>query len=347
MFGLLPRVLFWLALILGTVAAIFPPPAALPAQLDDSQWLAAGFVALSLLAVWAYPFTRLLRLLLVLVLFAGVIELIRTIPATARDTDAFFVWGLESAAVAMSMVIVTVLRKFVPPRLALAPPGPEKHVWKRLAVLPALLVGIFLAGTALADRTGRVEASFAEMLPASIVDFATASVDRSYVQRFVLPEATPVSAVAGSGASDSASESLLSPAEETGTGMVTAPDAVDGSPGSTQIGMGRGGTLPVAANDGALLSVDFDLGRRVGSSDAIEIRKRVSVAGTPVGNLRLRIDANSQLYADIGQIQALLPDTGQPLPVASDGFVSFQDLRKAGIAIRYDVGKDQIVLAGP
>lgn len=344
MFGLFPRILFWLAIILVSVAAILPQPLGLPVQLDENLLRVAAFVILSLLAVWAYPFTRLVLILLGLVLFAGVIEVMKTIPQQSRDTDVFLGWGLEALAVAISVVVVAVLRKFLPQRLALPPPGPERNAWKRYALRPALVVGIFLAGTALADRTGQLEVSVAEMLPPAILDFAKPDKDTSYVQRFVLPEATPASDTAGSGSLSNAEGGVADPLEDGASGLTSGTEMPEGIADTAQPGLDR--ARSANAGEGALLAVDFDLAGRPGGRDAIEIRKPVSLAGASVGQIRLRIDENSQLYADASQIEALLPDAAKSLQGVRDGFVSFQELRNAGIPIRYDVAKDQIVLAG-
>lgn len=342
MFGLLPRVLFWLALILVPVAANFPQPLSLPVPLDDNALRILVFAVLSVLAVWAYPFTRLVPILLGLVLFAGLLEVMNTIPEPARDTDAFFNWSLAVATIVISMIVIAMLRKLVPPLLALPAPGPERNVWKRYALLPTLVLGIFLAGTALADRTGRLDLSVSEMLPVPIRNFANPAADSSYVQRFALPEASPMSGGAKAGIDQMTIDSPLDPSTGDDSTLGTALNSPEALTKSAQLGPDSSS----AAADGGLLAVDFDLGGRPGARDAIQIRKPVSLAGAEMGQLSLRIDENSQLYADLDQVEALLPGATKSVKDVKDGFVSFQELRRAGIPIRYDVGKDQIVLTG-
>jgi len=81
------RLLFWAAVVIAFAMAILPHPPEVPGQPNDKVQHIAAFTALSLLGVWAYARTPLLRLLVGLSLFGAFIELVQSVPALHRDCD--------------------------------------------------------------------------------------------------------------------------------------------------------------------------------------------------------------------------------------------------------------------
>ena len=98
----IPRLLFWAAATVSFVAAILPQVPGAPS--DKVQHIIA-FLALAVLARWAYPDVRKRYLLLGLALFGAAIELVQAIPALQRDSDPLD-WVADVAAATAVFVVV-------------------------------------------------------------------------------------------------------------------------------------------------------------------------------------------------------------------------------------------------
>jgi hypothetical protein len=83
----LRRLLFWAAAIFAFVMAVIPHPPELPGAPSDKVQHMLAFATLGLLGAWAYAEAALLRLLIGLSLFGGLIEAVQAIPAIHRDSD--------------------------------------------------------------------------------------------------------------------------------------------------------------------------------------------------------------------------------------------------------------------
>ena len=99
------RVVFWVAACFAFVMAVLPHPPEVPGQPNDKVQHIIAFATLALLGSFAYPATRLLRLLLGLSLFGALIEVVQAIPALQRDSDVLD-WVADTAAVAVVLLIV-------------------------------------------------------------------------------------------------------------------------------------------------------------------------------------------------------------------------------------------------
>ena len=80
------RATFWAALALTLVVALLPHPPQVPLTNDKLQH-AVAFATLAVLGLMAYPSFSILRLLIALSAFGGLIELLQAIPVLHRDSD--------------------------------------------------------------------------------------------------------------------------------------------------------------------------------------------------------------------------------------------------------------------
>jgi VanZ family protein len=99
------RALFWAAAIFAFVMAVLPHPPAVPGNPNDKVQHITAFATLALLGSFAYPSTRLLKLLVGLSLFGAAIEVFQAIPALHRDSDVLD-WIADTVAVAVVLLIV-------------------------------------------------------------------------------------------------------------------------------------------------------------------------------------------------------------------------------------------------
>lgn len=95
-----------------------------------------------------------------------------------------------------------------------------------------------------------------------------------------------------------------------------------------------------------LQDVTFDLGAGPEAASSIEVRKTVRLNGADVGMLDVRIDESARIYANGSQLAALLPPESVRPAATADQFLSFDQLRNAGVDIRYDPTQDRLVVAG-
>lgn len=85
--------------------AVLPHPPRLPVEPNDKVQHITAFATLALLASFAYPGTRLIKLLVRLSLFGALIEVIQAIPVLNRDSDVLD-WVADTVAVAAVLLIV-------------------------------------------------------------------------------------------------------------------------------------------------------------------------------------------------------------------------------------------------
>lgn len=103
-----------------------------------------------------------------------------------------------------------------------------------------------------------------------------------------------------------------------------------------------------------LLAIQFDLadpgafGSGNGGS-AIELRKAVRLNGADAGDARIRVSGSSTLSIAREELGRLLARSGQRELIGqlgSDGqFVSFDEMRRQGIEVRYDPVSDRILVS--
>ena len=99
------RLIFWAALCFAFVMAVMPHPPEVPGEPNDKVQHIVAFATLALLGSFAYPATRLVRLLVALSLFGALIEVVQAIPALQRDSDVLD-WLADTIAVAVVLLIV-------------------------------------------------------------------------------------------------------------------------------------------------------------------------------------------------------------------------------------------------
>ena len=110
-------------------------------------------------------------------------------------------------------------------------------------------------------------------------------------------------------------------------------------------------TPPAQPSADGLLAVRFDLadpGAFDGGS-AIEIRKAIRLNGADAGQARIHVGASSRLSIAREELARLLARSGQQELSESLGagerFVSFDEMRRQGIEIRYDPITDRILVS--
>ena len=99
------RALFWAAASFAFVMAVLPHPPRVPGNPNDKLQHITAFATLALLGSFAYPSTRLVKLLVGLSLFGAAIEFVQAIPVLHRDSDILD-WIADTAAVIVVLLIV-------------------------------------------------------------------------------------------------------------------------------------------------------------------------------------------------------------------------------------------------
>lgn len=100
-----------------------------------------------------------------------------------------------------------------------------------------------------------------------------------------------------------------------------------------------------------LMKVHFDLAGQSGASGGFSVRKPLIANGVAYGDVELRIMGDTRIFVNANQISGLLADRGERGAAAvrkaagGNGFVEFDDMRAAGIDVRYDPVRDRIVLS--
>lgn len=220
--------------------------------------------------------------------------------------------------------------------------SPARRFW------PLALLGVALFGLALTAAVGG--ARLCERIAPGLCGAG------SYAVRIPLPSAreivmaSPLETDETAEQTADAPESVEPEADVQQTFSVQFADLID--PQAT-VEPGRGAqpqpsiTAPAARQKPARLQdVTFDLGAGPDAASTIEVRKTVRINGADVGTINVRIDESARLYARGNELAALLPpDTVRPA-AAADQFLSFEQLRNAGVDIRYDPTQDRLVVPG-
>jgi len=133
-----------------------------------------------------------------------------------------------------------------------------------------------------------------------------------------------------------AESSQVAPAGEN-PGLAAATPALAAAPGARQRGA-------------PFIPVEFDIltpgaGNESVSREAITVRKAVRMGGKEVGTLPVKVDGDSRLLVDVGDVRDLLIRSGESANISGNGLISFGELRRAGVDLRYDPGTDAVVLA--
>lgn len=108
------RVAFWSAAIFALVMALMPQPPDLPFDPSDKIQHAAAFMALTVLALIAYPKIPPLRIGLALLGFGAGIEFFQLIPTLHRDAQLAD-WYVDAVAIAAVLVPAALLRRLPGP----------------------------------------------------------------------------------------------------------------------------------------------------------------------------------------------------------------------------------------
>ena len=103
--GRLPRLLFWAAALFAFIMAVLPHPPELPGHPSDKIQHIAAFATLGLLAIWAFPRSSTVKIIISLSLFGAVIEVVQAIPALHRDSDVVD-WIADTLACALVLIAV-------------------------------------------------------------------------------------------------------------------------------------------------------------------------------------------------------------------------------------------------
>jgi len=327
-----PVLLFWLALIFALVMATLPHPPPIPNNPNDKFQHITAFAVLTGLAAWAYPRLRLTTILLGLALFGGLIELIQSIPALHRDSD-FLDWLADLAAVAVVLVVAAELRTR-PTREASGAKqkaGKERSLDVALASLFAL--AIVATGAALTWRIDQQKAA------AAVAAQEVASVTRPQAR-----EALENELASQSGPQAPAASQPTAPVEVAPRRATTAT-AADSAPFAAQALVQKPASpasAPASLPSQARLR-DRASGPASGATSQLTLP--VFIDGKPDGTLRLSVDKTSLIYADIAQLKELLPKKAALLNTLGTGYVSFIDLRQAGIDLTYDHQEHRVEIA--
>lgn len=111
------RILLVAALVLAVTMALLPKPPHTPIdRFGDKFGHMLAFATLTLLSAFGYPAARPMRILERLSFLGAMIEVLQSIPALHRDCDIHD-WIADTFAIAVVLLIVTLVRRTRPPRL--------------------------------------------------------------------------------------------------------------------------------------------------------------------------------------------------------------------------------------
>ncbi|MBD2841203.1 hypothetical protein [Erythrobacter rubeus] len=172
----------------------------------------------------------------------------------------------------------------------------------------------------------------------------------SAVSRFALPALVENTSETNAETQQNAATTATSPQNSAQAQAAAAPSE------SIADQSGAGSRASLSIGDPSLAAIDFDLsdqsspggGEVPVGSDLIEVRKSLITEGKELGSMTVTIDQNARIFVRGQELQTLLnqSETSQSMPsrLASNELVSFQQVRDAGIDIRYDPIDDRIVL---
>ena len=108
----LMRPLFWLLAGFSLIMALLPKPPSMPIdRFGDKFAHMLAFAVLTVVARLAWPRTPIWIAALLLSLYGAAIELLQTIPALHRDSDARD-WVADTAAIALALLLAQFLIHF-------------------------------------------------------------------------------------------------------------------------------------------------------------------------------------------------------------------------------------------
>ncbi|QKG71122.1 hypothetical protein [Erythrobacter mangrovi] len=133
--------------------------------------------------------------------------------------------------------------------------------------------------------------------------------------------------------------------------QVIAESAEEAAPVNSAV-PGSGAPAPTAAQQppSAFIPIEFDIltpgvGDEAVGGEAIIVRKSVRMGQKEIGSLPVHVDTESRLLVDARDVRGLLEQADLSGTVRGSGLVSFSDLRRMGIDLRYDPTTDSVLLA--
>ncbi len=99
-----------------------------------------------------------------------------------------------------------------------------------------------------------------------------------------------------------------------------------------------------SASDNGVLDIAYDLDAGPGSDGSVTISKRLRRNGASLGPLKLQVDRNSGLYASRADLARMLPAKAAQIDRLDGDFLSLSRLRQAGVNLRYDAARDELVV---
>jgi len=106
------QVTFWAAGLIALVAALLPEPPRFAEGFTDKLQHMAAFFTLAVLGGLAYPRLPALRLLALLTLFGGLIEVAQLLPGLDRETESLDLVA-DVVAAAAGVLVVAGLRRLL------------------------------------------------------------------------------------------------------------------------------------------------------------------------------------------------------------------------------------------
>jgi|GEM_PF-2541749 len=101
---------------------------------------------------------------------------------------------------------------------------------------------------------------------------------------------------------------------------------------------------PANAKDSNVLDITYDLLAGPGSAGAVEISKPLRRGDASLGALRMQVDRNAGLYASRADLARMLPSMAAQLGRMDSEYLALSRLREAGVKLRYDAARDELVL---
>lgn len=102
---------FWAASAVAFAFAVMPHPPQMPGAPNDKVQHILAFLALTTLAILAYPRAPLVRIAVALSAFGALIEVVQAVPILNRDSDLID-WVADSAAAAAVAIVAWSWRRW-------------------------------------------------------------------------------------------------------------------------------------------------------------------------------------------------------------------------------------------
>lgn len=135
--------------------------------------------------------------------------------------------------------------------------------------------------------------------------------------------------------------------------LMRRPGVPNTQPGlNTSMKPGVNGVMPVEYDIGT--AADNRSGMTVQSakslSGTLDVRKPIRIGQGAPARIDVKIGSGANIYLNGSQLASLFEAQGKslkaPVDMDENGFVSVDDLRSSGLKIRYDAGKDALVVDG-